>query len=378
MVLKVGKYLAVALLALGLLSLPLAQPSFGKSSLEKKMEQNRNKRDKIYEKVRDLKKNKAELSSIVAGIDERMDQKQNEIDKIQQQLSSAEKELNTLRTSQGECTDKLYTSREKLKQRARAIYMEGELTYTDLMLQASDINDLLDRLFFIQGVINHDRSIVVEMRQRKEELARQEERVTARVEDIRDIKSVLDAQKKELEDYKGEKQLSMQALNEDEELFQQQIEDLEQENKRISNEIREIARTASGYSGKWTGSFKKPVAGKITSTFGTRVHPIYKTKRMHTGVDISAAKGTAIFAAGEGKVIFTGSRNGYGKTVIIDHGGNRCTLYAHMSRITCDAGDIVNTKSKIGEVGSTGVSTGNHCHFEVRINGDPVDPLKEL
>jgi murein DD-endopeptidase MepM/ murein hydrolase activator NlpD len=372
------KYLVFALLAAGLLSWPLAQPVLCKGSLEKKIEQNRNKRDKLYEVIRDLAKDQRELSAKIAGIDERIDQKQAETDTIELQLSTAEKELASLRASQGQCTQQLSSSREKLRQRARAIYMEGELTYTDLLLQAGDINDLLDRLFFIQGVISHDRSIVQETQQRREELARQEQVVTERVEDIRKIREVLDSQKRELEEFKSEKQLSVEAINEDKDLYLKQIEELEAENNRIANEIREIANTSSGYKGKWTGSFARPVAGKITSTYGTRVHPIYKTKKMHTGVDISAAKGTSIYAAGEGKVIFTGTRNGYGKTVIIDHGGNRTTLYAHMSKITCDAGDLVSTKTKIGEVGSTGVSTGNHCHFEVRINGDTVDPLKEL
>ncbi len=375
---RICKYLAALLLAAGLLSWPLAQPGFSKSSLEKKIEQNRSKRDKLYDYIRDLNKNEEELSTIIAGIDQRVDQKQGEISTIEAQLNTAETELSKLRTNKDDCAQRLTSSRAKLKARARAIYMEGELTYADLLLQAGDINELMDRVFFIQGVINHDRAIVEDTKARREELARQEQVVAARVEDIREIREVLDAQKHELEEFKNQKQLSVEAINDDKDLYLKQIEELEEENNRIKEEIRNIANTASGYSGKWTGSFAKPVTGKITSAYGYRVHPIYKTKRMHTGVDISAPKGTSIYAAGEGKVIFTGTRNGYGKTVIIDHGGDRVTLYGHMSEIACDAGDIVSTKSKIGEVGSTGLSTGNHCHFEVRINGDPVDPLKEL
>ena len=378
MLTRLGRYFAVLLLAAGLICWPLAAPVLSKSSLEKKMEQNRSKRDKLYDYIRELNKDQQELSSIIAGIDERVDQKLAEITTIEDQLGSAELELEQLRTNQSDCKVKLETSQDKLKARARAIYMEGELNYTDLLLQAADINDLLDRVFFIQGVITHDRSIVDEMRTRREELARQEQVVASRVEDIRQIREVLDAQKRELEEFKSQKQLSVEAINEDKELYLKQIEELELENNRIRDEIRNIANTASGYSGKWSGSFSKPVAGKITSTFGYRVHPIFKTKKLHTGVDIGASKGTSIYAAGEGKVIYTGTRGGYGKTVIIDHGGDRTTLYGHMSKITCDAGDIVNTKTKIGEVGSTGISTGNHLHFEVRINGDPVDPLKEL
>lgn len=378
MIAKFGKYFAVALLAAGLLSWPLAQPVFSKSSLEKKIEQNRSKRDKLYDYIRDLNKNEEELSSIIAGIDQRVDQKQAEIDTIEAQLKSAETELATLRTTKDDCAQRLTSSREKLKARARAIYMEGELTYTDLLLQASDINELMDRVFFIQGVITHDRAIVDDTKAKREELARQEQVVESRVEDIREIREVLDTQKRELEEFKSQKQLSVEAINEDKDLYLKQIEELERENNRIKDEIRNIANTANGYSGKWTGSFAQPVAGKITSPFGYRTHPIYKVKKMHTGVDISAPKGTTIKAAGTGKVIFTGTKSGYGKTVIIDHGGDRATLYGHMSKICCDAGQEVTTGTKIGEVGSTGVSTGNHLHFEVRINGEPVDPLKEI
>jgi murein DD-endopeptidase MepM/ murein hydrolase activator NlpD len=99
---------------------------------------------------------------------------------------------------------------------------------------------------------------------------------------------------------------------------------------------------------------------------------------MHTGVDIGAPEGTPVKPGAPGKVISTGWMGGYGNAVIVDHGGGRTTLYAHLSKIECSAGDEVNLNSIIGRVGSTGYSTGNHLHFEVRIKGDPVDPLGSI
>ena len=118
-----------------------------------------------------------------------------------------------------------------------------------------------------------------------------------------------------------------------------------------------------------------PVAGRITSPFGYRFHPILHTMKLHTGVDIAAPIGTPVFAVGAGMVVWAGRRGGYGNAVIIDHGGGKATLYGHMSAVLVRSGQTVAGRQQIGRVGSTGISTGPHCHFEVRINGVPVNPL---
>ena len=118
-----------------------------------------------------------------------------------------------------------------------------------------------------------------------------------------------------------------------------------------------------------------PVAGRLTSKFGMRLHPISHNWTMHDAIDIAAQKGTAIQNVMEGKVIFAGDRGGYGKTIIVEHADGRSSLYAHCSEITVKKGDKVQVGDKLGEVGSTGMSTGNHLHFEFRDNGSTVDPL---
>ncbi|NIR35716.1 MAG: M23 family metallopeptidase [Actinobacteria bacterium] len=117
-----------------------------------------------------------------------------------------------------------------------------------------------------------------------------------------------------------------------------------------------------------------PTSGSIGSGFGLRVHPIFGSTRMHAGVDIGGTTGTPIWAAKEGRVIFVGSKGGYGNTVIVQHEGNVATLYAHMSAFESSEGDWVDQGEVIGLVGSTGWSTGPHLHFETRIDGVPKDP----
>jgi murein DD-endopeptidase MepM/ murein hydrolase activator NlpD len=125
-------------------------------------------------------------------------------------------------------------------------------------------------------------------------------------------------------------------------------------------------------------SFIWPVNGAVVSQFGFRIHPIFGTERFHSGIDVNAGSGTPIAASAGGVVITSGWMDGYGNTVIIDHGGGFATLYAHQSQVAVSVGQSVNQGEIIGYVGSTGWSTGPHLHFEVRIGGAPVNPLGYL
>jgi murein DD-endopeptidase MepM/ murein hydrolase activator NlpD len=142
------------------------------------------------------------------------------------------------------------------------------------------------------------------------------------------------------------------------------------------------ALTSAGVAGDEPadgGVLLLPLASaRMTSGFGTRVHPIYKTERLHTGMDFGAPSGTPIRSAAGGVVIYSGPRGGYGNTVVVDHGGGLATLYAHQSVIAVTTGETVERGQVVGAVGSTGLSTGPHLHFEVRLGGTPVDPLLYL
>ncbi len=171
-------------------------------------------------------------------------------------------------------------------------------------------------------------------------------------------------------------------------LLEQQMAELQHEVAHIEGEIAALEREEaqikalivqqSNGGGTRPGALLRPVPGAVSSPYGYRIHPIYNESRLHTGWDMNAGCGAPIRAAESGTVIFSGWKGGYGNATIIDHGGGMSTLYAHQSRLGPSYGASVGIGDTIGWVGTTGVSTGCHLHFEVRINGNPVDPAPYL
>lgn len=141
-----------------------------------------------------------------------------------------------------------------------------------------------------------------------------------------------------------------------------------------SSSKAEVDTAINNPSSASLSGFQWPLEARVTSEFGYRIHPVYGTRRLHAGIDIAAPSGTPIFASNDGIVIFAGGRGGYGSTVIVDHGGGVTTLYAHQSKIGSSEGQLVARGDVVGFVGASGTATGNHLHFEVRVDGSPVNP----
>lgn len=156
-----------------------------------------------------------------------------------------------------------------------------------------------------------------------------------------------------------------------------EIQDLQRQNALISAIIRGAQRGQRVIQGVG-GYLKWPVSGPITSPFGWRVHPVYGYRSFHTGIDIGVPMGTTVKAARYGKVIYTGWNGAFGLVVIIDHGNSLATMYAHLSRTFVSAGQKVSTLQSIAASGNTGTSTGPHLHFQVDLQGNPVNPMSWL
>ena len=173
-------------------------------------------------------------------------------------------------------------------------------------------------------------------------------------------------------------EIDNESLNNDKIELEKLKSELEKEENELESEIEKIAaQSVVNGEGQVISSGSWPVPGhsRISSPYGYRIHPIFNTKKMHTGIDIPAPTGTPTVSIDSGKVIFAGTKGGYGKTVMIQHDDGKVTLYAHNSALTVSVGQRVKKGQVVAKIGSTGNSTGPHLHFEVRINGKHVNPV---
>ncbi|MBO5434932.1 peptidoglycan DD-metalloendopeptidase family protein [bacterium] len=265
-----------------------------------------------------------------------------------------------------------------LKNRIRQVFKTQRLGMFELILAAKDLNALLDVVYFERIIIKQDYEKMVKLKEQSDKLAKMKKDIELQKQSLAQTIANMNWQQKSIKQAIAQNQSMINKLKTDKSYYQKAERELEQQSKNIQKMITKgttqtSTRTASG-------SFLKPIGGRITSPFGWRTHPIFNSRTFHSGIDIGGPNGGNILASNSGKVIYSGWYGGYGKVVIIDHGTVNgkptTTLYAHMSTIKVNQGQSVSKGQVIGLEGTTGYSTGPHCHFEVRINGKPDDPSK--
>ena len=262
------------------------------------------------------------------------------------------------------------------------IFKHNRNGYIEFLLNSDDINSFLDRLYFENIIITYDRKKLRETKAVAREILTLKNRIELQKKDLESSLIKINRQKIDIEHAISRNERKIEKLKTSRVEWERSERELARQSKAIAQMINsEVRKTqSSGVSVSITGNFIKPVPGRISSPFGYRIHPIFKRRIFHSGVDIAAPHSTPIKAANSGRVIFVGWYNGYGKVVIIDHGNIggslTTTLYAHMSTTLVKQGSHVAKGAIIGKVGTTGYSTGPHLHFEVRQKGNPVDPLR--
>ncbi len=272
-----------------------------------------------------------------------------------------------------------------IRDRLRLLYKKGEVKYLEVLMESTSFSDFLDRMRYLNLIINQDQSILEE--QKADKLVKEEiiAGIEAQLALLEGMYKDLELKELELEELRQQKEVMIAQ-------YEQKTEEYEHISEEAQKEVMELAAKAAALNKELESlafkagklAFPLPKRYSVTSGFGTRVDPITGKKgASHTGIDFGAPAGTNILAAADGIVIAAQWVNGYGNYVIIDHGKNDkgqsvWTLYAHMSKISTKEGATVKVGEKIGEVGTTGRSTGNHLHFEVRINQTAVDPAPYL
>lgn len=353
-----------------------------------------------------LAKEKADTEEYVAALDKKIQiikdqlnalnkqasELQASIDRVEQSIASNEAQMQEIQNeinAKQEEFDKIYS---EYCQRLRAMYVSGHASNLEVLLTSSDISSILTRSEMIRSVSRKDSNTLneltkkmeeiekdkaaleikrVELNENKEKLQAQKEELNANISQVSSAKSELDAQI-------AEANAAMKRINSKTSEYQELIEDNNDEIQRIKQTILANNKPSNGGSsgsGGGSGILGYPTDSRTISAG----FPNYSSGRYHGGVDFPVSTGSNVYASASGTVIIAKNLNySYGHYLVIDHGNGLSTLYAHNSTLLVGVGDHVNKGQVIARSGSTGNSTGPHCHFEVLLNGNQVNPMNYL
>ncbi|GFZ97795.1 metalloendopeptidase [Paenibacillus marchantiophytorum] len=365
--------------------------------------------EKIDQQLTQLKKQKAEAQQKASDA-------QNQITKVQTEKDQTTKDMNTLLNQVNEASKKLTNLNEQidqvtdhlelnakqldeavarvesrdsmLKSRVRLMYMNGFVSYMDVLLSATSFNDFLNRIEALKSIVNQDKEILVSNKKDKETVTLKKEETEKQLEQVKVLYANADALRDELQAKEKAKEVKIASLSKQEKVLEDISEESDKQITQIAKQeadLQEKKRAASKAKSPFTytgGKLGYPLAAQapLTSDFVDRINPVTGKAESHKGIDLGAPKGTGILAAENGSVIYASWMNGYGNCIIVDHGNGLWTLYGHIMNdgIYVKVGDVIKRGQKIAGVGSTGQSTGNHLHFEVRLNEVPRDPKPYL
>lgn len=366
----------VLLLTMMILSLTFVQAYGDTLNDLKNQQKNVNKQiNQTKNQLKSFQNQTKDVSRQIDDLDRKMDNAAIELEKVEKDLENLNKNIEKTTEDLNNAEKRLEDKKELFNQRIRVMYQNGNVGYLEVLLSAGNIKDFLSRKEMIQSIADHDKDLIQYMKDQRDTIDLKKTELVAQRASIEVTKSKLEARKKDLERATRDKENLMSRLKQDIKAFEKEYDKLNDLAKDIESKIVKLQRESGPYSG---GKMGWPVPSnytRLSSPYGYRIHPIFKTKKLHTGIDIPVPTGTPIKAANEGTIIYSDWLGGYGKAVMVDHGGGIVTLYGHNSALVAKVGQKVTRGETIAKAGSTGNSTGPHCHFEVRKNGAYVDPM---
>ena len=338
-----------------------------------------------------LNSQKNEAQKELEGVQTELSQTMKEIDKLTMSISENEEEVAKLNEKlvtlsaeieeakkQLEETQNSYNKEEELLQkRLVTSYKSGGVSYLDVLLNSSSLSDFISNYYYISKIAESDRNLLERIEEEKIKIEETKNSLQTKQNEYKEAKANMEKINITLKNSKATKDNYVAELSENEKILQAKIDEYDAGIASIEAEIRRAqvqnANSDLHYEG---GVMSWPLPGYsgISSSFGYRLHPITGVWRMHTGLDIPAPAGTSIRAAEDGVVQTSTYNSSYGNYLLIYHGGTTYTLYAHCSMLYKSVGDSVTKGEVIAAVGTTGSSTGNHLHFEVRQNGTYINP----
>nr|WP_127068710.1 MULTISPECIES: M23 family metallopeptidase [unclassified Veillonella] len=315
-----------------------------------------------------------------------------ELKQVQAERIQLDKDITKTEAELKEAQARLQSREKVFYKRVRDIYINGRLSYLDVVVGSKDFSDFANRMEMLKRILQSDMDLINTIKTEREEIASKKAKLEEDRAKVLELEKVAQEKQNVINQKKAERQAVLERAMNDRDTAERAYNELMASSASITAMLQQRAaeRAAAaaaasqgggGGGATWvqgSGQLAAPVVAPITSDFGWRIHPIYGTRRLHAGTDFGVDEGTPVHAADGGVVVEAGWVSGYGYTVIIDHGNGMSTLYAHNSEVAVSPGQTVSKGQVVSYSGNTGGSTGPHLHFEVRINGEPTDPMGYL
>lgn len=340
---------------------------------DNQLKENQDKQKGISGKLKQVKKKEEDIITKIQALESKINKSEEEIKSLKTKISRTESEIGTTLENLEVAEENIEDKQDIMGDRINVMYRNGNIGYAEVLLNSKSVTELLTNLDMVKRIVAHDVELLKELKEQRDIIEKEKASLENQKRQLVNLKSGVEQEQKSLVVSRGEQERLRQDLAKDKVALEKMLDQAKKEADALTNKLRSL-QSGGAYVG---GVLQWPVPGHTTinSYFGNRIHPILKVPKLHTGIDIKVSAGKDVVAAGNGKVVTSGTLGGYGKTVIIDHGGGIMTLYAHNSKLLVSEGSNVTKGQKIALVGSTGVSTGPHVHFEVRKNGQYVDPI---
>lgn len=349
---------------------------FAASSSQTKLNELNSQIKKLEQQLKAGKTQEKTLAKEITKLDKLIKEAEGEIQGLQSEINVTNNKISEARAKLDEMQKQINQQNDDMSARIRAMYKNGDIGILEVLLGSDSITDLMTNLDMAKRIFDNDVSILEEMEEQhrildayRADLEALEQNLAVQKQEQAEKQSQLKVSRGNAADLKADVASDNKAL-------EKQVDALVEEANALTAEILKL-QGKGAYVGGQLG-YPTTVTTRISSPFGYRIHPILKIKKLHTGVDFAVKSGSPVVAANAGKVIKAAWNNSYGYMVMIDHGGGIVTLYAHNSKLLVSTGDMVTRGQKIALSGSTGMSTGPHIHFEVRVNGEYKNPMNYL
>lgn len=376
-------FLCLLMVAVATATLAVTQHHGKKPNLKELKKQHASKHSQIvalHNKAKIIRRKASHVRMDIHTLDDQISEHVERVERIQARLKVNLKLQVSLASDLKVATQRLKVRSMQAMLRIRQMYMHGEATLASAIVGSDGLADLSARQFVFERIAQRDRQLFEEVKELQQNVVRKKSEVDHVIVQVRQDEDDEKTAAAELQDERQEKTDALDDLKNQEGQVEALLKELDKEDEETMAEIQafeggSVARGMPAFHGR----FGLPVYGaRLSSGFGMRYHPILHRMRMHTGQDFAAPGGTPIHAAADGIVVATRWSRGYGNLVVVEHGGGYSTLYGHCLSFVAHPGQHVRRGEVIARVGKTGLATGYHCHFEIRIGGRPVNPMPFL